>query len=94
MITEAELIKEFGMDASEIESLRADAAAYESGDWPSGKVVRRGRPGLPEEDKMKSVTFRLEGDLLREANIRSKALGISRSQFIRDAVNEKLAAYV
>ena len=91
MITREELIQNLGMADEDVTALDEDASLYESGVWPAGRIVRRGRPSLPENQKMKSVTFRIEDEFLQDISRYSKTLGISQSEFIRLAIREKLA---
>jgi len=58
MITKEEMKERYNMTDDEQAELEASALAYESGDWPSGKITRVGRPSIAAEEA-ESITVRL-----------------------------------
>ncbi|MDR3070370.1 MAG: ribbon-helix-helix domain-containing protein [Propionibacteriaceae bacterium] len=65
------------------------AESFERGEWPEGKTVVIGRPSLADEE-VKVVTFRLPVSKIVELDRKAAQQGISRSQGLREAVEEYL----
>lgn len=84
-----ELNKRFGVTE---EQLDAWAEEYESGTWDASALgeVRRGRPSLADEE-VKPVTFRIPESWIVAMDKRAEEKGITRSEFLRDAVEFALA---
>jgi hypothetical protein len=66
------------------------AEAFERGEWPEGKTVILGRPSIADEE-VKLVTFRLPVSKVIEFDQKTALKGITRSEGLRDAVNDYLA---
>jgi hypothetical protein len=86
-MNDKELEKMFGLSATEIDR---KAAAYESGEWPEGETVRIGRPPTYDDDELENITFRIRKSRLLIVDRAAKTAGESRSDFLRNAVDEKL----
>ena len=73
------------------EQLDAWAEEYESGTWDAASLgeVKRGRPSLADED-VKPVTFRLPESWIVAMDRRAEEEGITRSEFLRSAVETAL----
>jgi len=91
MVGKKELIEKFGMTSEELTELERDAIQYESGNWPEGKTTIIGRPPLYDGDELGNVTFRIRKSRLKALERASKQVGKSRSEFLRDAVEEALS---
>ena len=79
----------FGVTDEQLESLAAD---YESGDWKGrlGPVVQ-GRPRLYEEE-MRTVSFRIPASRLQAIDAHAERNGKSRSEVLRQAIDDALLA--
>ena len=82
-----ELEKKFGVTADELEK---SAKAYESGEWPEGRTTRIGRPPFYDDDELESITFRLRRSRVRAIEEIAAHKGESRSEFLREAVDQAL----
>lgn len=84
-----ELNEKFGVTEGQLD---AWAEEYESGTWDASTLgpVRRGRPSLAEED-VRPVTFRLPASQILAMDERAEEKGITRSEFLRDAVESALS---
>ena len=89
MITKEELKARYNMTDKELDELEASAKAYESGDWPSGKITRVGRPSIAAEP-IKPITVRLPISQIIALDGKAKNQGETRSAAIREAVSEWL----
>jgi len=58
MLTKKELKARYNMSEEELAELEASSKAYESGNWPSGKITRVGRPSIAMEE-VKPIKVRL-----------------------------------
>lgn len=68
------------------------AKEYEEGTWSGNpSLTQRGRPRLYDDD-MVTVSFRLSPAVQQAMVAASERLGISRSQFFRNAVEHELMA--
>jgi hypothetical protein len=65
------------------------AEPYERGQWAAGKTVILGRPKLANDDT-KSVTFKMPNSLVAAIDAMVLQDGSTRSDFLREAVVEKL----
>ena len=79
----------FGVTDEQLDSLAAD---YDSGDWKGrlGPVVQ-GRPRLYEEE-MRTVSFRIPASRLQAIDAHAERNGKSRSEFLRQAIDDALFA--
>ena len=79
----------FGVTDEQLDFLAAD---YESGDWKGrlGPVVQ-GRPRLYEEE-MRTVSFRIPASRLQAIDAHAERNGKSRSEFLRQAIDDALLA--
>ena len=91
MINKKELREKFGVSDEEIAELERDVRHYESGNWPEGKITIIGRPPLYDGDELENVTFRMRKSRLKALERATKQVGKSRSEFLRDAVEDALA---
>ena len=66
------------------------AEAYERGEWPEGKTVVMGRPRLADEE-VRPVTFKLPVSTIRALDLKALAPGGTRSQALRQAIDDYLA---
>lgn len=84
-----ELNKTFGVTEEQLDDW---AEEYENGTWDASTLgeVRRGRPSIADED-VKPVTFRLPSSQILAVDRRAEEKGITRSEFLRDAVQSALA---
>jgi len=82
-----ELEKKFGVTADELEK---SAEAYESGEWPAGRTTRIGRPPFYDDDELESITFRLSKSRIRAIEAILAEKGKTRSEFLREAVDQAL----
>lgn len=74
------------------EDLERECSQYESGTWEGGlRNVTLGRPRLYDED-MSTVSFRLPASQQRAVAAASERLGISKSEFFRNAIDHELVA--
>lgn len=74
------------------EELDREGKSYESDTWSGAlKHVSPGRPRLYDDD-MVTVSFRLSPAVQQAMVAASERLGISRSQFFRNAVEHELMA--
>lgn len=92
MKTAKELQDAYGMTSAELSEIEKSAALYERGEWPCGKVARVGRPPLYDGEVMERVTVRIKRSSLRKIDAAARNAGESRSDFIRQAADEKLSA--
>ncbi|MCL2654380.1 MAG: ribbon-helix-helix domain-containing protein [Coriobacteriia bacterium] len=79
-----------GVEVTE-EMLDRWADAFERDEWPEGKTVIIGRPRLAA-DEVKPVTFRLSVSLLSALDRKAFANGGTRSEALREAVEEYVAS--
>jgi hypothetical protein len=93
MVSAKELKTKYNVSNEELEELGESAKAYESGEWPDGKTVRIGRPPYYDGDELQNVTVRIRRSRLNMVDSAAKMAGESRSDFFRDAVDEKLARF-
>ena len=79
----------FEITDEQLDSLAAD---YESGTWKGrlGPVVQ-GRPRLYEEE-MRTISFRIPASRLRAIDAYAERSGKSRSEFLRQAIDDALLA--
>ena len=79
----------FEVTDEQLDSLAAD---YESGTWKGrlGPVVQ-GRPRLYEEE-MRTISFRIPASRLRAIDAYAERSGKSRSEFLRQAIDDALLA--
>ena len=91
MIEKKELNEKFGVTDEELAELERDAMQYESGNWPEGKITIIDRPPLYDGDELENVMFRMRKSRLKALERASKQVGKSRSEFLRDAVEDALA---
>lgn len=84
-----ELNERFGVTEEELDGW---AEEYERGTWDASTLgkTRRGRPSLAFED-VKPVTFRLPASQIRAMDECAEKRGITRSEFLRDAVELALS---
>ena len=82
-----ELEKKFCVATGELEK---SAKAYESGEWPEGRTTRIGRPPFYDDDELESVTFRLQKSRIRAIEEITAQKGESRSEFLREAIDQAL----
>ncbi|WP_055426728.1 ribbon-helix-helix protein, CopG family [Bifidobacterium aesculapii] len=72
------------------EQLNHMAAEYESGDWEGGVgSVVPGRPRIYDEE-METISFRLPKSRVNAIDAKAKRNGETRSQFLRQAVDDAL----
>lgn len=71
------------------EMLNAMAEEYENGTWEGVGKASRGRPRLYDED-METVSLRLPKSRVAAINAVSKRRGVSKSDFIRSAIDKAL----
>lgn len=90
MITDSEAKRKFGLTDADLEGLRREADAFDSGEWPAGRVSRVGRPASGGEPT-RPVTFRLVESKASRVDEKAARLGISRGEALREAVDEWLA---
>ena len=84
-----ELNRMFGLTE---EQLNAMAAEYEEETWEGGLTdVVHGRPKLYDED-METVSFRLPKSRRAAVEAVTRRLGISKSEFFRNAIDHELVA--
>ncbi len=73
------------------------AAAAEAGKLP-GTLLKTetgpGRPKIFEDDELENITFRIRKSRLSLLDDATSKAGVSRSDFIREAVDEKLGISV
>lgn len=82
------LLASVGMTISDVDAI---AAACEAGDysmWDSSKVSY----GSPFEEEMTTVSVRLPKSRIEAMNRVMEEEGLSRSEFIRRAIDQKLVA--
>ncbi|WP_454933680.1 ribbon-helix-helix domain-containing protein [Actinomyces oris] len=79
----------FGVTDEQLDSLAAD---YEAGDWKGrlGPAVQ-GRPRLYEEE-MRTISFRIPASRLQAIDAHAERNGKSRSEFLRQAIDDALLA--
>ncbi|MDR2109625.1 MAG: ribbon-helix-helix domain-containing protein [Coriobacteriales bacterium] len=82
------LNKKFGVTEQMLDEM---AEEYENGTWsgPVGKIVM-GRPSIANEE-VRPITFRLPLAKIKALDDRASQLGGTRSEALREAVNEYLA---
>lgn len=66
------------------------ADGFESGSWPKGRTVVLGRPRLSDEELV-TVSFKLPRSGLQLIDGWAREHGENRSEFIRDAVYDRLS---
>ena len=88
-ITREEMNREMGLTEEELDRM---AAEYEAGNWEgeTGEVVL-GRPKLFDED-METISFRLPLSRIHGIEVVSRRLGISKSEFMRQAIDAALVS--
>jgi hypothetical protein len=86
VVSKAELMERFGLSEKEIEELEAAADAADRGEWPKGKITRIGRPSLYEEET-ETVSHKEPKSKIIALDAKARALGISRSQALRQATD-------
>jgi len=74
------------------EQLEQEAQEYEKGTWDGrlGKIIM-GRPSIADEE-VKPVTFRLPLSKIQELDRKASQKGYTRSEGLREAVEEYLSA--
>lgn len=83
-----EIYKKFGVTDDQLD---AWADEYESKDWSHmhfGKVIN-GRPRISDEP-LDSITVRIPHSRVMAMNRIQKEKGITKSEFVRDAIDDKL----
>lgn len=75
------------------EQLDQWAEEYENETWDVSGLgeVMRGRPRLSAQEDAKQVTFRLPASKIVELDVAAAAHGCTRSEALRDAVDDYLA---
>lgn len=83
-----QLNKMFGVTEEDLDD---QAKEYEDETWNDGSfgAASPGRPRLYDED-METVTFRLPRSKIRAVEAAAKKLGLSKSQFMREAIDERI----
>lgn len=89
VVTNEELIKDYGFTQEDVDSMMEAADCYDRGEWPPGRVVWIGRPPFFEE-RMKSVTFRETELTIMLMDAKASAMNMSRSEYLRDLVRKDL----
>ena len=79
-------LREEGWTEEEIADLYARAEAYERGEWPAGKTIRRGRP-RKFSGKSRTVPFRMAAETFEMLDQKAAARGMTRSEALREAVD-------
>ena len=89
-MSDKELLDKFGVSEGELEQR---ASEYEADDWSAMRfgAPSRGRPRLCDE-KMDVLTFKAPHSLAQALGQAAKQLGVSRSEWCRRAIAEKLSA--
>lgn len=89
-MTNEELHKKFGVTADQLDKW---ANEYESSDWSHmrfGKVVN-GRPHIADEP-LDTITVKIPHSRLVAINALQKKKGITKSEFVRQAIDNELLA--
>lgn len=74
------------------EQLNRMAAEYESGSWEGGVgTIVPGRPRIYDEE-METISFRLPKSRVNAIDAKARRNGETRSQFLRQAVDDALLA--
>lgn len=89
VLTNKEVSERFGLSDDQIKDLEAQADEFDAGEWPRGKITRIGRPKSTEEPT-KPLTFRIRSSKVEEIDAKASALGMSRGDALRAAVDEWL----
>lgn len=89
MITKGELKARYNISEEELAELEASAKAFESGNWPSGKITRVGRPSIAAEE-VKPITVRLPVSQINALDGKARNTGGTRSSAVREAVSDWL----
>lgn len=90
---DTEILRGLGLDP---EAQEASVEAYEVGDL-SGMAfgpVMRGRPRLSQSDELRPITVKVPASRIAALRSRAAERGISQSEWVREAIDEKLVAAV
>ena len=91
MVTNRQLVEDYGLSEEEVGELEARAQAYASGQWPDGKTTRVGRPRRFADEPV-SISFKDTAETRSALDQRASAAGMSRSDYLRALVHADLAA--
>ena len=86
VVTNEELVRDYGISQDEVARLEAEADAYDSGEWPAGEVRHVGRPSTGAEET-RPVTVRLTVSKLGAVDELAASRGVTRGAVLREAVD-------
>ncbi|NHM14626.1 ribbon-helix-helix domain-containing protein [Xiamenia xianingshaonis] len=86
---DSQLIAEFGLTEEEVERIVSKVESGDLSDFDPSKTMK-GRP--MEQDPMETISFKIPRSRVKAVNRMAKEAGISRSEFVRRAIDNELIA--
>ncbi len=88
-MNDKQLIEEFGLSLDDVERIVAKIESGNLSDFDTSKVME-GRP--MEHEPMMTISLKIPRSRVRAVNRMAKEAGVSRSEFVRRAIDNELVA--
>lgn len=89
MMSDAEICKGFGITIDEVDAIVAKVEAGDLSDYDQSRVIE-GRP--LERESMETISLKIPASRVKAVNRMAKKAGMSRSEFVRRAIDNELIA--
>lgn len=84
-----QIIKEFGLTSEDVERIVQKVESGDASDFDASKIME-GRP--LEQEPMETISLKIPRSRVRAVNRLAKEAGMSRSEFVRRAIDNELVA--
>ncbi len=88
-MNDAKRIEEFGLTDEEVDRIVAKIESGDLSDFDTSKIMD-GRP--MERESMETISLKIPSSRVKAVNRMAKEAGISRSEFVRRAIDNELVA--
>lgn len=88
-MTDKQLIEEFGLTEDEVDKIVSKVEQGDLSDFDTNRIIE-GRP--LEAEPLETISLRIPRSRVRAVNRLAKEAGISRSEFVRRAIDNELIA--
>lgn len=88
-MSDKQLAEEFGLTLDEVEQIVSKVEAGDLSDFDAAKVMD-GRP--MEHEPMETISLKIPRSRVKAVNRMAKEAGVSRSEFVRRAIDNELVA--
>ena len=90
LMKDTQLIKEFGLTVEEVDRIVKKVESGDLSDFDAAKVME-GRP--LEQEPMETISLKIPRSRVKAVNRIAKEAGMSRSEFVRRAIDNELVAF-